>query len=97
MKKAVLIKDKLDGFNGHASLYKLDPPLESISYIDDTKSYHKYVIVSAANVMFSGPETYIFPATETGDIVSWLELDGSIRGKLSHEKALSNAGYTIED
>lgn len=66
-------------------LYKMDPPLEGAAW----------VVVSAADVMFSGPETYIFPADEDGHITDWFELDGSYRGGLDHEHALALAGYTV--
>lgn len=46
--------------------------------------------------MFSGPETYIFPADKTGEIVNWSELDGSFKGGLDHEQALVNAGFEVQ-
>ena len=69
-------------------IYELDPPLEGA----------KTVVVSANNVMFSGPETYIFPAAKQGDvyeITDWCELDGSYRGGLDHDEALGYAGYEV--
>ena len=83
------------GFNGDARVYELDPPISG-GYNEGGP--YQYVIVSAADVMFSGPETYIFPAEKTGDVfdvAEWGELDGSFRGGLDHTKALSDAGYTI--
>lgn len=68
-------------------------------YDYDTEQNQKsteYVIVSAANVYFSGPETYIFPADEEGKIVDWGELEGSYKGGPSHERALRNAGYEVK-
>lgn len=56
----------------------------------------KHVLVSAVVAPFSGPETYIFPADESGKVVYWGELDGSYRGGMDHAQALTNAGYTIE-
>lgn len=47
-----------------------------------------YYVTSAANVMFSGPETFVFGADENGEITSFGELEGSIRGELDHEKAI---------
>lgn len=64
-------------------------------YECDTKVDAEYVVVSASNVPFSGPETYIFAADEDGKIVRWTELDGSFRGELDHEKALRGAGYEV--
>jgi len=56
-----------------------------------------FVVVSAVIPLYGGPETYIFPADEDGNITSWGELNGSFRGSLDHEKALRNAGYQITD
>lgn len=90
MKTAKLIKDRLDGFTGHAALYELEPP------ITDGEKTHKRVIVSAVNAMFSGPETYIFPAYEDKEEISdWSELEGSYRGGKDHVQALQNAGYEV--
>ncbi len=84
VKKATWL-GKLPGFAGEAGLYRLSTPLEG----------HKFVIVSAANVYGTGSETYIFGATEDGEIASWSELEGSQRGTLEHEVALAGAGYSI--
>lgn len=81
---AVLIRS-LGGFANDARLYRMEPPLEG----------HEYVVVSAADVMFTGPETYIFPASKDGRVIDWGEMDGSYRGGLSHEEALRGAGYEI--
>lgn len=77
----------LTGFSGDARLFKLS---ESIQY---DKGETDHVIVSAVVVPFSGPETYIFPANENGEIAHWGELDGSFRGGLDHAQALENAGW----
>lgn len=71
--------------NGLQRLYKLNPPLET----------HKFVVVSAVYAAYTGPETYIFPADEYGNVTSWIELDGSFRGDMDHETALKNAGYDL--
>lgn len=55
----------------------------------------EYVIVSAAVVPISGPETYIFAANKNGQVTDWIELPGSFRGALDHERALRNAGYEV--
>ena len=67
-------------------LYRLNPPLEN----------KRFVVVSAANVLFSGPETYIFAANQKGTITNWSEMTGSFRGALDHERALRNAGYEVK-
>lgn len=66
-------------------VYQLDPPL----------SGHEYVVVSAAIVPLSGPETYIFPSDAAGTVTAWGELDGSYRGGLDHAEAMRRAGYEI--
>ena len=91
MNTAKLLNDKMRNFNGHAALYELTPPLKDY----DGKTEHKYVVVSATNAMFSGPETYIFPANESGEVSDWCELPGSQKETLNHEDALRDAGYAI--
>jgi hypothetical protein len=93
--QATLIRE-LSGFTGHAALYRLDPPITEVDWDgDETGKEFEYVVVSAANVMFSGPETYIFPSDESGEVVGWGELEGSYRGGLSHSTALAGAGYSL--
>ena len=75
---------------GDQRLYRVDPPMTNYNGDD-----FAYVVVSAVNATYSGPETYIFGANETGDIIDWGELDGSFRGDLDHEEALRNAGYEV--
>lgn len=89
MKSATFVR-KLPNFRGDARLYVLDPP---VLYDDDLRT--RYVVVSAANVPSSGPETYIFRANDRGEVLDWTELDGSFRGALDHRKALELAGYAI--
>ena len=84
--KAILVKDNLKGFTGHAALYRMEPPLDG----------HDFVIASASILVPTGPETYLFPADAEGNVVSWLEMDGSYRGGLSHAKAFAGVGYSIE-
>ena len=97
MKTAKHIKT-LKGFAGNASLYELSEPIEYDKPWDDEDppaKTTKLVVVSAANVMFSGNETYIFPSNEKGEIIDWGELEGSYRGGLDHTEALRNAGFEI--
>ena len=99
MKTATFIKTLSKNFQGNARLYKLSEPLAqdrwwNESESEDTPSYN-YVVVSAANVPYSGPETYIFGATKDGDVLDWGELPGSFRGSRDHQAALVGAGYTV--
>ena len=77
----------LHGFAGTAILWKLQPPM------DTRQGETEYVITSAAVVRFTGPETYIFPATDSGEVTDWVELSGSYRGGFDHKEALRRAGY----
>lgn len=86
MPVATPMPKKLNGFRGDARVYHLSEPLDGA----------EYVVVSAVVVPYSGPETYIFPADENGEIVDYGELDGSYRGGLDHELALAQAGYAVQ-
>lgn len=96
MKTATLVRE-LEDFSGRAALYKLSDPLPNWRDSDDPEyARYEFVVVSAATVAVSGPETYIFGSNEKGEIVSWSELPGSARGTLSHSEALSDAGYQLD-
>lgn len=100
MIRATKIKD-LEGFNGHTSLYKLSKPVEYGTVWDDDgneapEGQTDHIVISATNVMFSGPETYIFAADKTGEVISWSEMPGSFKGGLDHNMALSRAGFELQ-
>jgi hypothetical protein len=86
---AVAVKSVKEA-KGRACLYKLSVPLVG----------YEYVVVSAAkdhrdhydNMI---GETFIFGSDESGKIKSFLELPGSYKGGLDHQKALNDAGYDI--
>jgi hypothetical protein len=93
-KTATLLRDNLPDFRGHASLYRLDPPLGE----------QEYVIVSAVTLSLSAMlvylglptiETYVFAADAEGTLQGWTELDGSMKGTLSHAEALGSEGYEV--
>ena len=92
MKTATFMKE-LYGYTGTAKLYRLSEPVEYGYEVAETT---EYVVVSATFVMFSGPETYIFPADESGNVLIWSELAGSYKGGLSHVCALNDAGFAVE-
>ena len=96
MGTAILIKDVSEHFNGEAKVYRLGPPLKYTDW-EEIEHEYEFVIVSAISCAFDhgGSETFIFPATEEGEIADWDRLPGSARGTLSHAEVLSNAGYTI--
>lgn len=89
--KTATFKKMLTGFNGVAGLYELSEPLKSYA-IDEIDSEYNYVVVSAT-IAYGRPETYIFGADESGNVIDWLELPGSIHGIYCHKTALENAGY----
>lgn len=98
MKTATEIR-RLKDFTGDARLFQLSEPMpwDYDWETEQNKALTSFVVVSAASMMFSGPETYIFPANEAGEVINWGELEGSYRGGLSHRAALLNAGYVISD
>jgi hypothetical protein len=92
----------ISNFQGDARLFKVSPPVvyENWSYNDQADYKPKemksdYVVVSAIGDMFGG-ETFIFPADENGNVISWGELQGSQRGNVSHEDVLLAAGYRVK-
>ena len=98
MEKKIVAKfmHNLDNFNGNAKLWILSEEIPHGNMWDDDEppiGHTKYVVTSAANVVFSGSETYIFPCTEQGKVLDWGELDGSYKGGLDHEQAIENAGW----
>jgi len=97
MTTATFVKKLGDEWNGDARLYRLSEPIEyGYRWDDDDPPLPttEYVIVSAT-ITYSGPETYIFPANEEGNIVAWGEMDGSFRGSLDHDAAIANAGWKL--
>jgi len=93
----------VEAISAKADLYELSEPI-SYTYLDgDNRSTAKtkYVAVSCVNVPFSGPETYIFPADMSGEILSYLEingsLNGSLRGEFNTKKALRGLGFKLEE
>lgn len=64
---------------------------------DESSEQTYYVISSAVHVPGSGPETYLFTADEEGVILNWSELEGSFRGDINHERAVTDAGWEIDD
>jgi len=87
---AYLIKEEIEKYIGYANLYRLVP-----SFIDGDKEI-KFIVVSAVSILMDGYETYIFESDEFGVVLNWNELNGSVRGVLDHELALSNFGYIVD-
>ena len=89
---ATLIREDLPEFVGHAALYGIFP--EVAYHADEVMRTTNYVIVSAVHDHLIN-ETFIFPADESGSVIDWGELDGSLKGTTSHRKALEGAGYKL--
>ena len=91
--------EESNGFRSQASLYKLSEPVEyGIKWNDDDPPLQttQYVIISSVvTLQFhgDGPETYIFPADKNGNIIDWCEMDGSLKGTMSHDDAIEAAGW----
>lgn len=92
MKTAVHVR-RLEDWMSDAALYELSEPVEWEDYETETTHRTKFVVVSAVVAPFTGPETLIFPADESGETHNMVDLAGSQRGTLSHYEALRAAGY----
>jgi len=95
-KQATLIKEMPHNGISEQKLYQVSPPMRTYYWDEEeTPDEFEFVIVSAAIVPMSGPETYIFGADPDGEIIDWGELPGSYKGGLNHKRALRDAGYEI--
>ena len=83
---------KIGEVKGHPTwvLYRMEPPLSGYS----GEGPYAYVVSSAA-ADFGEPETYLFGSDESGAILDWGELPGSMKGTLDHDAPIRNAGYQI--
>ena len=81
--KAQFIKQQFSCFGADQRLYRLEDG--------------SYIVVSALVSSNHEPETYIFEANAQGNITNGTELDGSFRGALDHQAALTNAGHQLEE
>ena len=74
---------------GDQQLYRVTPRLEG----------YEYVVASAVDLGGLNPalgqEVYLFGSDEHGEVQSWGELTGSLKGTMRHEDALENAGYEV--
>lgn len=90
---------KLDGFNGEAWLFRMEPPLDGCEYVVVSAVHPKppkEINFLRYTDMFT-PETYIFGADPDGCVLSWRELPGSFRGAMDIPRALAQAGYEIKE
>lgn len=75
---------------GTQVLWRCDPPWESYNEDEGTHTF----VVTSSTVVMGVPETYVFPADESGAVVSYGELPGSMKGTLDHIAPLTDQGYT---
>ena len=87
--------DQAAAASGEQRFYYLDPPMEPDVYDTEDMELVSFVVVSAANVPYTGAETYIFRADPWGRVASYGELPGSFQGGWDHEAALIRAGYDM--
>jgi hypothetical protein len=80
---------EIEGYKGQAILYKMDPPVQ---HGDDS---YEYVIASSApRMMWTKPETLIFPSNAEGEINGYHSLGGG--SYLNQPQALDTIGYEIQ-
>ena len=82
---ATPIEIDLNGREGiDQRLWRLSSP------IHDGDLHDLQFIVTSASILTyrNEPETYVFGAWADGKIRDWLELEGSFRGALDHDRAL---------
>ena len=92
---ATFIKAMGKEFAGDARLYKLNPAMSIKNWDGEETGKTEFVVVSGAHALFSGAETLIFASDETGKVADWMDLPGSFRGSINHERALLDAGYEL--
>lgn len=56
---------------------------------------YEHILASAADVPYSGPETYLFVCDQEGEVLDWLELPGSQKGILDVGRVLIDAGLRV--
>ena len=72
------IVKELSGFQGRACLVEHEG---------------KHYVVSSADAPFSGPETLVFPADESGKVTSWTEVAGG--RQMTREEAIENLSENV--
>jgi hypothetical protein len=83
--------------NENQSLYYLSEPIVYKNPLVIGTYTYSYIVASVSYGPYSLlPECCLLAADETGEFSPWIELEGSIRGTTSHEKALNAAGYSLD-
>ena len=90
MSVARFVKSRKGREDGVASVYELDFP---VKYGDDDKTTSFVWVSAVPHVGFvEGPETYIFACDSDGEVLDWIELGGSFKGAMDHDRALRGLG-----
>ena len=106
-KTAVLVKDNLENWRGHAALYRLSEPVTFTGRVDENaspntdrheeKGLANHVVVASIVTSLGQPETMMFAADpDTATAVSWGEVGGFL-GEASHAAVLEHKGYLLVD
>lgn len=83
----------LDDFNGDAALYRTSEPVPYTNSDGDSLTTD-HVAVSAVILPFGGgPETMIFPANVSGEVLNYGEL--AVTRTYSHQDAITRAGWEV--
>jgi hypothetical protein len=94
MKTAQKIK-RMNNFRGIAVLYRCNPPLIPFTNGPGVDSSYANVVVSSVETSAEGPTTAVFGSDADGNVLCWIELQGSARGIVTHHEALAAAGYEV--
>ena len=94
MKTAKKIK-RMNDWSGIAVLYRCNPPLIPFTSYCQHRDRYNHVVVSSVETSAEGPTTSVFGSDADGNVLCWIELQGSARGIVSHRDALCAAGYEV--
>jgi len=95
----------LPDFRGDMRLYRVEPAItfQTTHLVSSEQSRSKptstteYVAVSAVDATDAGVQTYIFPASEEGEVLSWEAAADFGYAGIYHAEALRRAGYTVQE
>ena len=96
--KATYVKN-LKNFTGSAALWRLSEPVK-VSVYDENIPVDElhYFAASAVNDPSLGVhETYLFATDHIGNVLSWVELPGSMRGTTHHWDAVDGLLAYLND
>jgi hypothetical protein len=94
VKTAQKIK-RMNNFRGIAVLYRCNPPLIPFTSGPGIPSSVTHVVVSSVETSADGPTTSVFASDADGNVLCWIELQGSARGIVTHRDALAAAGRKV--